>query len=341
MSLVPSFRAVLAAFWLSGQVLVCGSGLAQGAEGNPAAAQALYDEARKLVDAGRYDEACPKFKESYALDPGGGTLLNLADCYEKQGKLALAWSVFKEALVMAERDGRTPRIEFAKQHIASIESRLSYLTVNVSPEAREVSVSVSVDGAPLGQSAWGVALPIDPGAHVVRAEASGKQPFERTIEFSAKTSSRETVEVPALADADDASAGTASTSGSTDVAANTSSGGGQRTLGWVVGGVGVASLAVGGFFGLRAISLWGDRNDACVGGCTREAKNFGDDAKSAATISTIGVAAGVVAVGVGTVLILTAGPSREPSAASARREVLAVSVLASPEQAGLSLRGAW
>jgi hypothetical protein len=47
---------------------------------NPAAAQALYDEARRLSQGGNYADACPKFKESYQLDPGGGTLLNLADC---------------------------------------------------------------------------------------------------------------------------------------------------------------------------------------------------------------------------------------------------------------------
>ena len=88
---------------------------------NQAAAQALYDEARKLVEAKNFAAACPKFKESYDLDPAGGTLLNLADCYERQGKPALAWTTFKDALVAAERDSNAGRVEFAKTHIAALE----------------------------------------------------------------------------------------------------------------------------------------------------------------------------------------------------------------------------
>src|ERR1700730_549602 len=96
---------------------------AQAPARNPAAAQALYDEARQLVSAGDFAHACPKFKESYRIDPGGGTLLHLADCYEKQGKTALAWSTFKEALVAAQRDGRADRVEFASTNLGSLEGR--------------------------------------------------------------------------------------------------------------------------------------------------------------------------------------------------------------------------
>src|SRR5688500_15771928 len=109
---------------------------------NPVAAQALYDEARRLVDAGKVDEACPKFKASYELEPGGGTLLNLADCYEKQGKLALAWSTFKEALVAAQRDGRSERVEYANQHIGKLEARLARLTVHVAADSGATHIFV-------------------------------------------------------------------------------------------------------------------------------------------------------------------------------------------------------
>src|SRR5882724_8225780 len=123
---IPTAR--IACLALVSSLLGGRAALAQSTGKNPAAAQALYDEARRLEQTGKYQEACPKFKESYQLDPGGGTLLNLADCYERQGRWALAWTTFKEALVGAQRDRRDDRIEFATQHIRALEAKLPYVT---------------------------------------------------------------------------------------------------------------------------------------------------------------------------------------------------------------------
>src|SRR4051812_44477010 len=142
---------------------VVGSAPAAPRERNPAAAQALFDAAKRLVDQGDFAAACPKFQASYELDPGGGTLLNLADCHEHAGHTALAWSTFKDAAVIAERDGRSERVAYARQHIAELEARLVYLRVAVSPEARVAELSVRVDGVPLAEAAWDSALPVDPG----------------------------------------------------------------------------------------------------------------------------------------------------------------------------------
>ncbi|MEJ7735736.1 MAG: hypothetical protein WKG00_41925, partial [Polyangiaceae bacterium] len=53
-----------------------------------ASAQALFDAGKLLVADGKYAEACPKFEASFTLDRTLGTLLNLADCHEKVGKVA-------------------------------------------------------------------------------------------------------------------------------------------------------------------------------------------------------------------------------------------------------------
>jgi hypothetical protein len=304
---------------------------------NTVAAQALYDEARKLVDAGNIEAACPKFRASYELDPGGGTLLNLADCYEKQGKLALAWSTFKEALVAAQRDGRTERIDFANQHIGKLEARLAHLTISVAANDRAAGLVIQIDGAALAEQAWGVAMPVDPGKHVVRAEAPGKQPFETTLDAAAGAAAGETVEIPTLADStDDGVRGAAATAGASTATGDSGSG---RTLGWVVGGIGVASLGVGGYFGLRAMSRWSDRDDGCAAGCTSEAKIAGDEAGTAATISTIGFGVGLIGIGVGTYLLLSSGGKTEPTP-SVGSGVTWVPV-ATHDGAGLLLRSTW
>ncbi len=297
---------------------------------NPAVAQALFEEAQKLVKAGDYEQACPKFKQSYDADPGGGTLLNLAACYEKQGKTALAWSTFVEARDVAQRDGRAERVAFADEHIHALAPTLSRLTIVVPEESRIPGLTVALDGTPFGQAGWGTAMPVDPGKHTLRAEAPGKAPFEATVDVPSGGPSKHEVSIPPLPDA------TSEKPGGEPAAAEPSAGSGARTAGFVVGGFGLVALGVGGYFGLRAFSRWDERNEKCEAGCTQAAKDAGDDAQQAATISTIGFAVGLTAVAVGSYLVISAGGSEREPPKSAQ-----VIPLLGPRQAGVSLRGAW
>jgi hypothetical protein len=68
---------------------------------NEAAATALFDEGRRVMAENHYAEACPKLAESERLAPSGGTLINLADCYEHAGLTTLVTRV-------TARPGRGP-----------------------------------------------------------------------------------------------------------------------------------------------------------------------------------------------------------------------------------------
>src|ERR1700722_8909097 len=72
-----------------------------------AEAEVLFFEGKQLMLAGKYAAACAKLAASERLDPAAGTLMNLADCYEKNGQLASAWVTFRDAATASERDGRT------------------------------------------------------------------------------------------------------------------------------------------------------------------------------------------------------------------------------------------
>src|SRR5262245_26168420 len=94
--LSPRTRSVVLTACLGTALLLAASDAR--AQGGPdvATAQALFDDAKKLIAAGKYAEACPKFMASHRLDPKVGTLLNLADCHEKIGQTASAWARFLE-----------------------------------------------------------------------------------------------------------------------------------------------------------------------------------------------------------------------------------------------------
>src|SRR5581483_3808708 len=100
------------------------------------------------MNAGKYDEACPKVEASQRLDAGLGTLLFLADCYEKGGKLASAWATFREAESIAAGRGDQPREQIARTRSAALEPRLSKLWIKV-VEGNDAAIVVKRDGEPI------------------------------------------------------------------------------------------------------------------------------------------------------------------------------------------------
>lgn len=153
-------------------------------ERDPKLAQSLFDRARALMDQGQYAEACPLLEESQRLDPGGGTLLNLAVCLEQAGKLATAHTKFNEALSVAIREGRDDRKKIAEERLAALAPKLSTITVDVPAEARVPGIVVWLDGAKLSTVAWGVPTAVDGGSHRVEATAPETKPWVAVVDIS-------------------------------------------------------------------------------------------------------------------------------------------------------------
>lgn len=293
-----------------------------------ATAQALFDEAKRLMKAGKFAEACPKFTESQRLDPAAGTMVALALCHESEGKTASAWAEFGEVLSDARRDKRADREQAAQQHLKVLEPKLTRVVVTVVAEVP--GLEVRRDGAVLGKAQWGVAIPIDPGTHAFEATAPGKTPWTATGDLSGEGKTLE-VRVPQLQDlpapppvapppttsamqAAPPPPPTASTSPQLPPPALESVGSTQRTVGLVVGAAGVVGVGVGTYFALHASSLWDTAHAACPANkCTDSASvTKGRDASSAANAATVLLGIGGVALAAGVVIFVTA-----PNASSA------------------------
>jgi hypothetical protein len=163
-----------------------------------ALSEALFREGKSLLQEGKYDLACPKLAESHRLDPAGGTLVTLGLCYEGAGKTASAWVVFGEAWAAAERDKRADRIKLTKEHIITLEKKLSYLTIELAPEGIGTSeFTLTRDGANVARAALGTASAVDPGKHVISVLATGFTPHIVEVEVG-RDGDRKKVVIPLL-----------------------------------------------------------------------------------------------------------------------------------------------
>jgi hypothetical protein len=152
-------------------------------------------------------------------------------------------------------------------------------------------------------------MPVDPGKHAVTATAPGRAEFSTTVEV-AGDNAQSIVEVPELT----LSTAPVVTAAIVPAEPAGESGTSQKTLAVVAGGLGVAGLAVGGYFGLAASSSWKDAKGECQdypNECGARGEQLEDDARAQATWSTVGFGAGLAFLTVGAVLWFTAGSGPE------------------------------
>jgi hypothetical protein len=286
-----------------------------GSGGNRAAAEALFNQGRQLMTAGKYVEACPKFEASQKLDPGLGTMLNLAECYEKTGRTASAWAEYREAIPLARAAGSKTRQDLATERAKALEERLSTLTIRAmvgdDPTAQ---LEVRRDGVALQPAELGSPIPVDPGEHTIEAVAPGKQPWSQKVQVGADAAKVQ-IDIPALQSHPGSTppaatpAVTTTTTPSAPPADKPASGSAMRTTGIVLGGAGIVGIGVGAFFGLQASSKWSDAKEKCTDypyGCGAEGVDLRSSAHSAATVSTVGFVAGGALLAAGAVLYFTA-----------------------------------
>jgi len=282
--------------------------LAQPSQADAALAQTLFDQAVTLMDKGDYPTACPKLVESQRLDPGGGTLLNIGLCREKEGKLASAWLAYNDALSQSIKDARADREATARSRIAAIGDLLSKVTVLVPPGiAKLEGLELKLDETPLRPASWGVPTPIDKGEHTLVVRALGKLPFEAKLLVRAD-GDKTSVTVEPLADApivvplqhDQPS---------------TSPPASYRPVAYALGGAGLASALAGVVMGVLAINRRASSDTECPNNhCTQRGVELNDQAKGLAWASNITVGIGIAAIGTGVVLFLVS-PKASPNRA--------------------------
>lgn len=267
----------------------------EGGAGTSAAAESLFQEGKTLSEQGRYEEACAKFAASTTLERALGALLNLADCRERTGRTASAWAAYVEAASLADNEGDAVRARYARKRIDALLPSLAFVVLDVAPNPPGISVRLGDrDVLPGG---WGVPIALDPGDYVVSAASPGFASWQSTVHVNAEGGTTRVV-IPALHALSPAAAPAKPPHRLAESATH------PPAAAWVIGGFGVLSLGVGGYFGAKTLSTKADADEHCASGyCDETGLQKDEDARRYAAISTAGVGVGLGLCAVATWLL--------------------------------------
>ncbi len=290
-------------------------------------AQKLTAEAKALEGRGRTRQALEKYRRADKAMPRIAVKLAMGRLNEGLGDLLAAAAVLREAAEARPVDlgERRAQIE-AKKLLDAVEARSASLSIELAaPEGAEVTVTIDEREVEPKEG-----LPLNPGTHVVAAQAEGYAPWRKTVTLP--EGGEKTVHVALVREAP---AGEPAEQADKDAPAGSV----PRWSAWTMWGLTAASLGVGIGYGVTAIRATRDAQDAhgCADGrCPADAEDDLRAAKLQGNVSTAAFAvAGAAAV---TASVLTYFAYRKPPAAEPAADHIEARPILTPGFIGLTGR---
>ncbi len=319
----------LVAYGLLFLVIGSASSAAAQDDANRSAARAAGYEGVRAYEQGEYGDAVDKLSRAFDVVKVPTLGLWYARALVKTGKLVEASERYGEVTRLEAKTGKVAEQKQAQaaaaEELAKLQPRIPTLTVVV--RGATDALVVTVDGNTVPTGLLGLARPINPGSHEVKAVRGDR---ERKQSISLAEAERKSVEldlgseeggaqVPARSPATDVDRPGPVAAG-VDMAQPSDTARTQRTIGWVVLGVGGVATVVGVVTGLMAGSKKSqlDSSGQCDGRlCLPTQNDLRNSYNSLRTVSTIGFIAGGVGLGAGITLLLTTPKNKEKKQANA------------------------
>lgn len=282
-----------------------------------AQSDALVRQAHSLLNEGRVEAACARLEAAETLVVSAHTLLELGDCHERTGRNASAWHAFLEAEALAQDKTDHELAQRAAERVAALEPKLNRIVFLVPTTSRVPGLTVRLGANTVPASAWGTAIPIDPGMHRISASAKGYHGWSAEIDASKGQGRQYPIDVPTLAPEHvDVDRGRA-----------------YRTAGVVTGSVGLAGIGAGAVFSALSHSA----NDAatCAKGVIQCTPNPGTKS-TLSDAATLSFALGGALLATGVTLFVVA-----PSSDNQERHALRVAARYAQSGGRVQLEGVW
>lgn len=322
-------------------------------------ARGLFLEGIKLFDKGKIDPACAKFEAALELFSGIGIRGKLAECYERQGRIASAWRLYKQVSRLARKRGEKKRARVASKRAKKLVKKLPRLIIKTGPSRSLDGFSIQHNLVEMPRRSHNKVTYVDPGSHLIVVSAYEHESWQKKVRL--KRGQRRTIVVPKLkpikrtddpladpesttvdtaaapSDAGVSNAANAGTVESPAIDRPPGSTSGARITGGTAIGLGALGVGASLYFGLRARSAWQQSEKLCDNAvpCPFISRSFYTTAKNHARWSTISFSAGLTLVAAGALLLWR----YRPQPANGRSARVRVAPALASDFMGLSLAG--
>lgn len=141
-------------------------------------ADRLFAEGKALIVT-NVVQACERFNESLRYNPAAiATLMNVALCDEKLGRVASAVAKFAEARERAIEQGLPEHVRGADEHIAALQPSVPHVAIKLTDDT--VDAKVMIDNQVVAREMI-TNVPVDPGERVIIVTAPKRVPYRAKI----------------------------------------------------------------------------------------------------------------------------------------------------------------
>ncbi len=265
-----------------------------------AEARVFAAQGDEAFSAGRCDRAVPFWKQAEAKFHAPTLLFRIARCQVLLGRVVEATktleTIVAEKLSAEAPDAWKDAQRDASNELPAVRARIATLEIVIDARGIAVTPTILIDeaGMPMGRTTF----PVDPGSHRVRVTAKDGR-WEQAVQLA--DGEKKTVRVAMGLEQRTPPVTT------------------QRLVGYVLGGAGLLSMAVGGIFGAKALGDSHDLDAACLGTganarkfCPDSTRPTIDRLKTESLIADLTLGGGAALFVAGAVVILTApAPKKE------------------------------
>jgi hypothetical protein len=291
-----------------------------------AAARALGTDGVHLADAGDCKGAILKLQAAEKLFHAPTTADRLGECQVSVGQIVAGTEtlnrVVREPLAANAPAAFTAAQQRATAALRAALPKIAQLKIHVDGALTD-KVTVTVDDEKVPSVLFDSNRPTDPGAHQVKASASGFVDATQSVQLTEGGSAGVTLTLKPDANAvAPVPAPVPAPTGAPPPAPapDATRSGGSKTLPIILLAAGGVGVAVGSVFGVMALGTKSSLDSACTSKvCPQSSQSDIDSLGTQATISTIGFGVGIVGAALGVYFLVTSGRGGETAGAATAR----------------------